>query len=53
MHLADAAPSAAGGATAHPTRQPVTLYVFDSALIVIVRSRMPGSVAIGTCSAPS
>ncbi len=41
------------GAIAHPTRQPVTEYVFESALIVIVRSAMPGSVAIGTCSAPS
>ena len=43
----------AGGAIAHPTRHPVTAYVFDSALIVTVRSLMPGSVAIGTCSAPS
>ena len=41
------------GAIAHPTRQPVTEYVFESALIVTVRSSMPGSVAIGTCSAPS
>ena len=33
-----------------PTRQPVTEYVLDSELIVTVRSRMPGSVAIGMCS---
>ena len=29
-----------------PTRQPVTLKVLDSPLIVIVRSAMPGSVAM-------
>ena len=29
-----------------PMRQPVQLYVFDSDEIVIVRSRMPGHVAI-------
>ena len=47
-------PAISGAAAiAQPTRHPVTEYVFDSALIVIVRSRMPGSVAIGTCSAPS
>ena len=33
-----------GGATAHPTRQPVTLYVFDIPLTMIVRSRIPSSV---------
>ena len=38
----------AGAAIAHPTLQPVTAYVFDSALIVTVRSSMPGIVAIGT-----
>ena len=37
----------AGAATAHPTRHPVTEYVFDSALIVTVRSSIPGIVAIG------
>ncbi len=42
-----------GGATAQPTRHPVTEYDFESALTVTVRSRMPGSVAIGTCSRPS
>jgi hypothetical protein len=36
-------------AIAQPTRHPVTLYVFDSALIVTVRSRISGRVAIGTC----
>ena len=46
-------PSAVGAAIAQPTRQPVTVYVFDSALIVTVRSSMPGSVAIGTCRRPS
>ena len=29
-----------------PMRQPVQLYVFDNDEIVIVRSRMPGHVAI-------
>ena len=43
----------AGAATAHPTRQPVTEYVLESALIVTVRSSMPGIVAIGTWSTPS
>ena len=33
-----------------PMRQPVTLNVFDAPLIVIVRSAMSGSVAIGMCS---
>ena len=37
-----------GAAIAQPTRQPVTAYVFDSALIVTVRSSIPGIVAIGT-----
>ncbi len=41
------------GAIAHPTRQPVTEYVFERALIVTVRSSMPGIMAIGTCSTPS
>ena len=36
------------GAIAQPTRQPVTAYVFDSALIVTVRSSSPGTVAGGT-----
>jgi hypothetical protein len=30
-----------------PTRQPVTEYVFDSALMVTTRPSMPGMVAIG------
>jgi hypothetical protein len=43
-----------GGAAMHqPTRQPVTLNVFECPEIVIVRSAMPGSEAIETCSAPS
>ena len=33
-----------------PIRHPVTLKVFDAPLMVTVRSRMPGSVAIGMCS---
>ena len=33
-----------------PIRQPVTLKVFDAPLMVMVRSRIPGSVAIGMCS---
>ena len=33
-----------------PMRQPVTLNVFDAPLIVMVRSRIPASVAIGMCS---
>jgi hypothetical protein len=33
-------------------RHPVTANVFDAPLIVIVRSAMPGSEAMGTC-APS
>ena len=43
----------AGEAIVQPTRQPVTEYVFDMALTMIVRSSMPGSVMAGTCSAPS
>ena len=41
------------GATTHPTRQPVTAYVFDRALIVTVRSSSPGTAPGGTCTAPS
>ncbi len=37
----------AGAATAQPTRHPVTEYVLESALIVTVRSSIPGIVAIG------
>ena len=33
---------------AQPIRHPVTPKVFDAPLIVMVRSRMPGSVASGT-----
>ena len=36
-----------------PSRQPVTLKVFESALTVTVRSAMPSSVAIEMCFAPS
>ena len=36
------------GATAYPSRQPVQLYVLDNPEIVIVRSRIPGHVAIMT-----
>ena len=42
------APARCGGAIAQPTRQPVTLNVFDRLLIVTVRSAMPGSVPSGT-----
>ena len=38
---------------AQPTRQPVTLYVFDIPLITIVRSRMPSIRAMEICSVPS
>src|SRR2546430_8636130 len=38
---------ASGGATIVPTRHPVTLNVLDAPLIVMVRSRIPSSVAIG------
>ena len=41
------APAMSGGATAHPTRQPVTLNVFEMLLIVTVRSAMPSIDAIG------
>ena len=46
-------PVSAAGAIAQPTRQPVTLKVFDNPLVVTVRSAMPGSDAIGTCARPS
>ena len=42
-----------GGAMAQPTFHPVTLNVLPMLSMVIVRSRMPGSVAIGTWRAPS
>jgi hypothetical protein len=42
-----------GGATAQPTRQPVTEYDFEIPEMVIVRSAMPGSVAIGVWPRPS
>ena len=35
------------GARIQPIRHPVTLKVFDAPLMVTVRSRIPGSVAIG------
>ena len=41
------------GATAQPTRQPVTEYDFEMPEMVIVRSAMPGSVAIGVWPRPS
>jgi len=41
------------GAMVQPTRQPVTLNVFDKLLIVTVCSAMPSMAAIGTCSASS
>ena len=44
------AASSSGGAHTQPIFQPVTLNVLPALLTVIVRSRMPGSVAIGTCS---
>ena len=45
MHRAHAAVSG-GAAIAQPTFQPVTLNVFPMLSIVIVRSAIPGSVAI-------
>ena len=39
-------------AIAHPTRQPVTEYVFDKLLMVTVRSLMPSKDASGMCLAP-
>ena len=39
-------PVCAGGAMIQPMRHPVQLYVLDNDEIVIVRSRMPGQVAI-------
>src|SRR5881409_3355559 len=40
---------ASGGATIVPMRQPVTLNDFDAPLIVMVRSAIPSSVAMGMC----
>ena len=37
---------------AQPTFQPVTLNVFPMLSTVIVRSNIPGSVAIDRCGAP-
>ena len=42
----------AAGPHAHPIFQPVVLNVLPPDEIVSVRSAMPGSVAIGMCSAP-
>ena len=42
-----------GGAIDQPIRQPVTEYDFEMPEIVIVRSAMPGSVAIGVWPSPS
>ena len=50
---ADADADARRGATAQPTRQPVTEYDFDTPEMVIVRSAMPGKVAIGVWPRPS
>ena len=41
-----------GGAIAQPTFQPVTLKVLPMLSMVIVRSYIPGSVAIDRCGAP-
>ena len=41
------APVSSGGATIVPMRQPVTENVFENPEIVMVRSAMPSSVAIG------
>ena len=38
-----------GGAMTYPNRQPVIEYVLESELHMIVRSRIPGNVAIYTC----
>jgi hypothetical protein len=42
-----------GGARHQPIRHPVTLQVLESPEMVTVRSRMPSSAAMLTCSAPS
>ncbi|CAM5663122.1 hypothetical protein SFUMM280S_08318 [Streptomyces fumanus] len=47
------AATSAGAAVIQPTFQPVKLYVLPAELIVTVRSRIPGKLASGTCSAPS
>ena len=44
------AAASSGGAAAQPIFQPVSENVLPNDEIVIVRSRIPGSVAIGTCS---
>ena len=45
--------SSCGGAHTQPIFQPVTLNVLPALEMVTVRSRMPGSVAIGTWVRPS
>ena len=47
------AADSAGDAIAQPTFQPVTLKVLPMLPMVMVRSAISGSVAIGTCAAPS
>jgi hypothetical protein len=42
------APVSSSGARIQPTRHPVTLNVFDAPLIVTVRLRISGRVAMGT-----
>ena len=48
-----AAAMRAGGAQIQPIFQPVVLNVLPPLEITSVRSRMPGSVASGTCRASS
>ena len=50
MDLPDRVGELPAGAMIQPMRQPVTLKVLEAPLMVTVRSRMPGSVAMGTCS---
>ena len=46
-------PTSSAGPVTQPTFQPVKENVLPALEMVIVRSHMPGSVAIGTCRRPS
>jgi hypothetical protein len=50
---ASTAPTSSAGPVAQPTFQPVNEYDLPALDRVRVRSNIPGSVAIGTCSTPS
>ena len=50
---ASTAPTSSGGPVAQPTFHPVKEYDLPALDSVSVRSNIPGSVAIGTCSVPS